>query len=590
MWKKSLIESIRNFRLSFKISLFLGGFIFISIFIYLTVYLRQYQVYEEKLVGQETMATLHSIDVSLQTIIDNADNYSKMILSDETVQKQVEVGAIVSDFSRQQILTNRIYSMMQFSENIETVYLVDKDGESLAVGGNRHLTKEVFEKYKDLKKAYGTAQLVVEKRGKENVLLLIRSLNNLSSFTSMGLIALQLNGDKLEKVLVKDVLSGKDQIAIVNVSGDLLFSKGKVQEEVGLKKTIRQVEKSQGELLEIKKREGKNYYLSGIKNHERGWKIIRYSFLSGEHDFVKLVQFNILLIVVLGIVILGVSVMAANTLIKPVQILLDSMGQAERGDLQEIGQKSSIREFQYLFIGYDRMVKEIKNLLKQAIEKQKRIRIVEMNELQELMKPHFLYNTLDTIEALILSGDEKNSIRLVEKLGNFYRKSVSGGKEFLSIKEEVQISIDYADILKIRFGESFKFDVRLQEDCMDYKIPKLTIQPLVENAFQHGIRAKEGYGYIQVNINSEEGYLHISVLDNGGGFSDELLEEILGKGVLQDKKSLGLRGTIQRLHLLYGESFFYDIRKKDMLEIHLYIRKDKAREIEYENNQGNSRR
>ena len=173
----------------------------------------------------------------------------------------------------------------------------------------------------------------------------------------------------------------------------------------------------------------------------------------------------------------------------PVQVLLDKMESIEYGEPEKINGKAYLSEFRKLFYGYNKMVDEIKRLLQETIVKQKRIRIVEWNEMQELMKPHFLYNTLESLEALILMEETEKSVKLVRSLGQFYRKSVSGGREFLTINEEIQIVKDYADILKIRFGDSFKFDVRLDKTYGYYKIPKLTIQPLVENAFQQIGRA-----------------------------------------------------------------------------------------------------
>ena len=174
------------------------------------------------------------------------------------------------------------------------------------------------------------------------------------------------------------------------------------------------------------------------------------------------------------------------------------------------------------------MTDEIKRLFQDTIEKQKRIRIVEMNEMQELMKPHFLYNTLEAVK-------------------------------------------DYADILKIRFGDSFKFDVRLDETCRNFKIPKLTIQPLVENSFQHGIRIQEKYGYIQVNVQRENDKIHISVIDNGQGIPDNIIKEMEEGKVPDEKRSLGLRGTVQRLKVIYEDAFSYEIHNEAMSEIHIYI-------------------
>lgn len=273
----------------------------------------------------------------------------------------------------------------------------------------------------------------------------------------------------------------------------------------------------------------------------------------------------------LGFFIICISLTLARFLTVPVQALLEKMKSIEQGELEKIEEKAYLAEFRQLFHGYNKMTDEIKRLFQDTIEKQKRIRIVEMNEMQELMKPHFLYNTLEALEALILMDEKEKSAKLIRCLGQFYRKSVSGGREFLTVNEEIQIVKDYADILKIRFGDSFKFDVRLDETCRNFKIPKLTIQPLVENSFQHGIRIQEKYGYIQVNVQRENDKIHISVIDNGQGIPDNIIKEMEEGKVPDEKRSLGLRGTVQRLKVIYEDAFSYEIHNETMSEIHIYI-------------------
>ena len=210
--------------------------------------------------------------------------------------------------------------------------------------------------------------------------------------------------------------------------------------------------------------------------------------------------------------------------------------------------------------------------------------------MQELMKPHFLYNTLESLEALILMEETEKSAKLVRSLGQFYRKSVSGGREFLTINEEIQIVKDYADILKIRFGDSFKFDVRLDKTYGYYKIPKLTIQPLVENAFQHGIRIQEKYGYIQVCVEGEENKIHISVKDNGKGIPKDIICEFEKGKMPDEKRSLGLRGTIQRLKMIYEGAFSYKIFNEGLAEVHIYIDSSVLEEEKCEKTESNCHR
>ena len=562
----------RDLKLSLKISLTLGSIIFLSIFIYLIIYIHNSQKYENEVMGKENIAMLHSIDSSLTTVFENANNYSKLILADRVVQEQMKTGNIVSDFERQQLLISQIYSITQFSESIDMVWLTDQNEQQLTVGKSADFSIEKNStEYDWIKKLNGKAKLLTKEQNGQNYSVLVRAFRDLNKFRTFGIIGVRIDNKKLRSLISKSSTSDDEKIIILNEDNEIICSVGNFYEFMKNSEIVRELEKSESEVIHRQRINGKNYYTSGIVNKEKGWKIIRYSPMIKTDGFSSVFRFNIILIMGLGFFIICISLTLARFLTVPVQALLEKMKSIEQGELEKIEEKAYLAEFRQLFHGYNKMTDEIKRLFQDTIEKQKRIRIVEMNEMQELMKPHFLYNTLEALEALILMDEKEKSAKLIRCLGQFYRKSVSGGREFLTVNEEIQIVKDYADILKIRFGNSFKFDVRLDETCRNFKIPKLTIQPLVENSFQHGIRIQEKYGYIQVNVQRENDKIHISVIDNGQGIPDNIIKEMEEGKVPDEKRSLGLRGTVQRLKVIYEDAFSYEIHNETMSEIHIYI-------------------
>ena len=562
----------RDLKLSLKISLTLGSVIFLSIFIYLIIYIHNSQKYENEVMGKENIAMLHSIDSSLTTVFENANNYSKLILADRVVQEQMKTGNIVSDFERQQLLISQIYSITQFSESIDMVWLTDQNEQQLTVGKSADFSIEKNStEYDWIKKLNGKAKLLTKEQNGQSCSVLVRAFKDLNEFRTLGIIGVQIDNKKLRSLISRSITSDDEKIIILNEDNEIICSVGNFYEFMKNSEIVRELEKSESEVIHRQRINGKNYYTSGIVNKEKGWKIIRYSPMIKTDGFSSVFRFNIILIMGLGFFIICISLTLARFLTVPVQALLEKMKSIEQGELEKIEEKAYLAEFRQLFHGYNKMTDEIKRLFQDTIEKQKRIRIVEMNEMQELMKPHFLYNTLEVLEALILMDEKEKSAKLIRCLGQFYRKSVSGGREFLTVNEEIQIVKDYADILKIRFGNSFKFDVRLDETCRNFKIPKLTIQPLVENSFQHGIRIQEKYGYIQVNVQRENDKIHISVIDNGQGIPDNIIKEMEEGKVPDEKRSLGLRGTVQRLKVIYEDAFSYEIHNEAMSEIHIYI-------------------
>ena len=134
--------------------------------------------------------------------------------------------------------------------------------------------------------------------------------------------------------------------------------------------------------------------------------------------------------------------------------------------------------------------------------------------------------------------------------------------------------------MKIRFEDSFECEIQMEESCKKYLLPKLTIQPLIENSFQHGIRGEERYGIIALAAYVREENLHIVVRDNGAGVPDEVIRDLNRSEEPKRGKSLGLRGTIERLRLLYGENFIFTISNGAYTEIHLQIGLCKLKEQE----------
>lgn len=484
----------------------------------------------------------------------------------------MKTGNIVSDFERQQLLISQIYSITQFSESIDMVWLTDQNEQQLTVGKSADFSIEKNStEYDWIKKLNGKAKLLTKEQNGQNYSVLVRAFKDLNKFRILGIIGVRIDNKKLRSLISKSSTSDDEKIIILNEDNEIICSVGNFHEFMQNSEIVRELEKSESEVIHRQRINGKNYYTAGIVNKEKGWKIIRYSPMIKTDGFSSVFRFNIILIMGLGFFIICISLTLARFLTVPVQALLEKMKSIEQGELEKIEEKAYLAEFRQLFHGYNKMTDEIKRLFQDTIEKQKRIRIVEMNEMQELMKPHFLYNTLEALEALILMDEKEKSAKLIRCLGQFYRKSVSGGREFLTINEEIQVVKDYADILKIRFGDSFKFDVRLDETCRNFKIPKLTIQPLVENSFQHGIRIQEKYGYIQVNVQRENDKIHISVIDNGQGIPDNIIKEMEEGKVPDEKRSLGLRGTVQRLKVIYEDAFSYEIHNEAMSEIHIYI-------------------
>lgn len=207
------------------------------------------------------------------------------------------------------------------------------------------------------------------------------------------------------------------------------------------------------------------------------------------------------------------------------------------------------------------MAGQIDLLIKKNIEEQQNFQKAEMKALQAQITPHFLYNTFDTIIWLAEEEKTDDVVKITKAFSDFLRISLSRGHEWITINQELDHIKNYLTIQKIRYADILNYEINVNNDIMNYKIIKLVLQPLVENAIYHGIKNKRGRGHLQVNADytdSSRKFIRFSVIDDGAGFTAERLEEVLQELNTSTENSekltsvYGLYNVNKKLHLYYG--------------------------------------
>ena len=247
----------------------------------------------------------------------------------------------------------------------------------------------------------------------------------------------------------------------------------------------------------------------------------------------------------------------AKNVIYPIQRLVDSMAEVQNGWLHRVSMNVNDDEIGLLKNSYNAMLIEINQLIEELLQKEKTLRMAELDALQEQMKPHFLYNTLDMIRYMALENRTDEVYNMLETLGNFYRRFLSKGSTDLSLEEEIEIVKSYLTLQRTRFEDIFTDEYEIEEGLSSIRVPRLILQPLVENSIYHGIRPKGEHGVIRVTVKRQEDFLFLSIYDNGIGMSAHQ-RELLFSG--KDSRSFGFQGTIERIRYYY--------KTEDVFEIH----------------------
>jgi two-component system sensor histidine kinase YesM len=214
-----------------------------------------------------------------------------------------------------------------------------------------------------------------------------------------------------------------------------------------------------------------------------------------------------------------------------------------------------MEEVQLLSDGIENMVGHLKRQIDKNAEQEKQRRQTELALLQAQINPHFLYNTLDTIIWLMESGEVSESVGMVSSLSNFFRFSLSRGKNVITLAEEEQHIRSYLEIQQMRYRDMIEYEIDIPERLQLFILPKLTLQPLVENALYHGIKNRRRKGFIRVTGRVQNERIVLEVADDGRGMTQERLAEVRGSLADDGVEGFGLRAVHQRIQILFGSEY-----------------------------------
>jgi len=288
------------------------------------------------------------------------------------------------------------------------------------------------------------------------------------------------------------------------------------------------------------------------------WKLVAVFTQDEILNRVKYIKYITLSLIILLIV---VAVILTNVLAiyitRPISVLADNMKQIQGENIDFVSDIHPLNEMGVLNQGVKDLVERVKVLLEQIKMEQEIKRQLEFSVMQTQIHPHFLYNTLYSIKGLCDMGLNEDASAMITALANFFRISISCGKEIISVEEEFSHIHNYLFIQEMRYGDTFSYEINVNSDILSYSIVKLTLQPLVENAIYHGVKQKRGIGWIKVNGYQKDGFLYFEVQDNGLGMSSERLQEVCQ--CLENRESglkkvgLGVRSVYERIRLHYGK-------------------------------------
>jgi two-component system, sensor histidine kinase YesM len=503
-------------------------------------------------VRQMSIDTAKSVSNNLDFMINTLNNQTIIIMSSQTVQNALTEGNNSNSYMYQKQVSAYLADSMNFNEMISSIYIFDKYGDEYYVDSSsfKNISLDSIKEspwYGQLTKLNGQYLLNINGGGTYphtggNDVSLVRVVNNIDTQQPIGYIIVNVSASYINRSILQGNNSYNMKVFLSDENNKDIVNDGNEYT-----KSIINSKENNGSAV-IRKISGNDFIISTFSN-DLNWKISCFTPFNELRSETDTYSVFILAFVFINILLLIMTFVFVSLLISnPIHKLAFSMKSFNNGELKQISLRTGNDEIGLLKDVYNKMVRQIDMLIENIIKDEAIKRKKELEVLQTQIKPHFLYNSFNAISSLALSGDSTQVYNLITALGTFYKSFLNSGNEEITIEKELEIIDNYLIIQKFRYGEKFIVYKEIDPKTFPYKMPRLTLQPLVENSINHGIRAKKGQGILTIKAIRDEDAVRIIIKDNGIGMDEHKIAEIKnGKA-----GGIGLGATIERLNLYYN--------------------------------------
>lgn len=285
----------------------------------------------------------------------------------------------------------------------------------------------------------------------------------------------------------------------------------------------------------------------------------------------------IFLCILIGIITLVLCLVIARRTLNPLSQLVDKMSLVRDGEFTQYMPVSGTEEIKELAVTYNYMLDDIKKYIEQLLQTQKEQRQSEIKALQMQINPHYIYNTLASIKWLVYQNNQEKTVKTIDAFIQLLRNTISNSDEFITVDKELENLHHYVLINQTRYGDAVKVEYYVSPDCGNCLLPKMILQPFIENAFFHAFPSGM-CGTIEIFIKQQDDLLEIRVVDDGIGMDSDTAERAVGQDISKEHYSgIGVHNVHERLQLLYGEEYGIQIESRKQngtcVKISLPVRK-----------------
>ncbi|NRT60774.1 two-component system sensor histidine kinase YesM [Clostridium saccharoperbutylacetonicum] len=517
--------------------------------------------------NENTNQIIKQINYNIESYVNNTENIMNYMSTDPRILKFLSDNKLKNDNLEDEAYKS-IYSFVKFNPKIAGIMVVNNNGGYISDVMNKVSRQSLINEEWYLK-AYNEPDKIhlftkptgrnidnIFRYSADEVFSVSKAVVDSSSKKINGVILIDVKLDVIKDIIENSKPGTAGFIYIMDSNKEIVYTP---VNNVVYRIKNEWIDKINNEII-IKNINGENYQLTKIKSEYTGWETIGVFPESESLRVIEDIKYYSAIVAVLALIIAQILVIIfTRSIVNPIKKLKKLMKKAQEGDLTVTFNAKYNDEIGELGGSFNTMVKEISNLINLVQVEEKKKRIAEMNVLQAQIKPHFMYNTLDTIRWMAEEHNEEDIIEIIEAFTNLLRISLSKGKEIISVNEELSHIKSYLTIQKIRYEDKLDYEIQVDDNMLEYKLIKLILQPLVENAIYHGIKEKRGSGRILIKGEIKENTLIFAISDNGKGMEEELLNKInymLRNG--NEKKNeigYGIFNVNERIKIIYGDEY-----------------------------------
>ncbi|HHW31317.1 MAG TPA: sensor histidine kinase [Clostridiaceae bacterium] len=518
--------------------------------------------YLQESIIDASIARFEAINLRMDRFLSAIDELSLEILASNSVQRLLKNSDITKYYVFENETRSLLRSTLSTRKQIHSIAVFNKNGDIIVFESNvDFLGTDAYRFTKKNVQTYDVYPYVEEIKGNRiwtklykdsDLISMIRNINEIGTQNQIGTILINIFERNLANLVENSEMKKGWELIILEQFQNVVYQTGDnilAPEDIGDLNDI-----SGHRIIDIK---GKRYLGAFYTSRFNDWRMILLMPTSSLFSGLNIIKGTTVLIILLCLVLLSIFLFFMSAyLVMPIIKLSHLMKEAEKGDLDVKFEAKYHDEIGALGKSFNSMLETLKNLMKQNTEKQKILRAQELKVLQMQINPHFLYNTIDTINWMAQSINADQISEVAIALANYYRQSLSKGAEIIKISEEISQIKSYLTIQKIRYAGYIDFKIIIDDNIMELYIPKLTLQPIVENAIYHGLREKDGGGIVEIRGYKEGDHVVFHIKDNGKGMDEKTLKKLkesINRGI--SSKGYGLSNVNERLKLYFGEEF-----------------------------------